>query len=218
MLKALRNIVIIVILFGVISAAIDYYLLKNYKKPIFCIVTYNEAKHTESYRGMFYQAKRITSNSNKEQIKESKFITYYLFLYPINIKINQDRSNKELSIIYKQAEECKNEPILYYKDKNNYIYTQCINEINIKQGSKEQVLKDYLKKESIDSIYNQLFFTGYKTTNYEIYTTDYSKKDLNLKIIKCTNTKENILYIVQNKFIELFEYCNINTHEVNSNN
>lgn len=217
MLKALKNIVIIVIMIGVITAIIDYKLLKDYKKPLFCIKTYNEIKHTETYRGLFYQAKRITNNSNKEEITDSKFITYYVLLYPINIKINQDNSNKESTIIYKKTDNCTNEPTLYYEDENTYIYTQCIDEINIKEANKETNLKEYLKEDKIENILNETFFTGYKKINYEKYTTDYSNENLNLNIIKCTNNEKNILYIMPKDVIELSEYCNITIKEPDNN-
>jgi hypothetical protein len=81
MLKTLRNILIVVILFGVSTAAIDYYRMSDGKKPIFNISSYDKVKHNQKYRGLFYQASRNTKVNSDEDLDESSNIKFFVLSF-----------------------------------------------------------------------------------------------------------------------------------------
>lgn len=194
MIKLLRNIVIIVIIFGVTTALIDYYKLKKYEKPVFALSSYNEVSKKEYYRGLFYQASRIVTINNKEPISNSKSLTYYVLTYPINIKINKEKTNELNSFEIKEENNCSNEKEEYYTDDDKEVYTYCLDKIEIIKDNKKEELKIYFKKNSINDFLSSILYVGTKNSNIEVYTSDNKTNDNNLKVIRCTpSDKEKII-------------------------
>ena len=57
-LKAIKNLLVIVIVLGFLTAGVDYARMNAGDAPIFNIKSYDQTTNIQTYRGLFYVAER----------------------------------------------------------------------------------------------------------------------------------------------------------------
>ncbi len=210
MLKVIRNILILITLLGLSTLIIDFKRLKDNKSPIFNITSYNEIKHIQNYRGLFYQASRKTKVSDKEPIKDSSEIYFYILTKKINIT-NKKNSIKEESMIVELENNisCNDNSILYYADLDIKIYTYCINKIDITMNNKKDSLLNFLKKDNnlINTLLDKISYTGLINSTTEIYKTVNLESESNFKVFKCNQEGINDVYITPKNANIQSDFC-----------
>ena len=200
-LKIIRNVIIIVFLFAVITAVLDYTRIISGLEPIFNISSYNSVTHIEKYRGLFYQASRKTKINNEEDLEDSFDINFYVLTIKIDVPNKSNEDNFEFYLKTSEVNECSESSKLYYADKDIKIYTYCIDSINVVElgQSKENTLLSYLKKDNkiIDDLIQNISFTGlYVDGSTEMYKTiDESFSNNGISLYKCNKPGINDIYI-----------------------
>lgn len=193
MIKLIRIIILLALLIGLTTAGIDYYLLINNHKPVFNIREYNEIKHIESFRGLFYQARRETHISDKEQINDSKNVRFIFILYKINIPINKIKSNKKSNINILKSNDCIENQSIYIDTDDYIIKLNCIDSIKVNNNQELNEIKN--SKTVINSIINKSLYLGSDET-IEKYQIKTDKNEI-YKLLKCKN--KNIYLITENE-------------------
>lgn len=211
-LNFLRNIIFIVILFGVASAYIDYTRMVDGSEPIFNISTYNKIKHVENYRGLFYQASRKTKINDQEALEDSSEIKYFILTKEIDIPNNYVEKKFNFSMKVEKQDSCDGTSTLYYADLNTKIYTYCFNNLNVldNDNKKEDTLLAFLKKDpsiSEDIIQNMNFTGMYYDNTIEIFKSTYEFSDDNFVIYKCSKPYINDLYMVPAGISVMDDFC-----------
>ena len=130
MLKLIRNLLIIVILFGICTAGIDYVRMTTGNVPLFNISSYKSKERIQSYRGLFYQGSRKYTVSPEEPLVDSSDITFTVLFWDINVPRSYKEIQEEFTIETKESNECSVSKLVY-ADLNIKIYTYCLDEINI---------------------------------------------------------------------------------------
>ena len=163
-LKVIRNIIILVFVFGVTTAFIDYTRMMGGDGPIFNISTYNKVKKIQSYRGLFYQASRVTKVNDQEALEDSSDIKFYVLTIPIDVPSSFKESKFEFSIKTTQNSNCNGVSTLYYADEDIKVYTYCLDSISVLEvgKDKEESLLTYLNKDNkvVEDIMDNMAFTG----------------------------------------------------------
>ena len=200
-LKFIRNIIIIIFLFGIITAFLDYKRTISGSEPIFNISTYNNLTHIEKYRGLFYQASRTTKINNEEDLDDSFDIKFYVLTIKIDVPSKFKEDKVEFSLKTNEVSKCSESSKLYYADKDIKVYTYCIDSINVVElgQSKENTLLSYLKKDNkiIDDLIQNISFTGlYVDGSTEMFKTfDDSFSNNGISLYKCNKPGINDIYI-----------------------
>ena len=211
-LKFLRNVIFIVILFGVSSAYIDYTRMIDGSEPIFNISTYNKTKHVEDYRGLFYQASRKIKVNDQEALEDSSDIKFFVLTKEINIPNNFVEKKFDFSMKVEEDDICGDTSILYYADLNTKIYTYCLSSLSIidSGNNTEDSFLSYLKKDSSisEDVIQNMNFTGmYFDNTIEIFKSPYEFSDENFVIYKCNKPYIEDLYIVPSGVSVMSDFC-----------
>ena len=212
-LKIIRNVIIIVFLFAVITAVLDYTRIISGLEPIFNISSYNSVTHIEKYRGLFYQASRKTKINNEEDLEDSFDINFYVLTIKIDVPNKSNVDNFEFYLKTSEVNECSESSKLYYADKDIKIYTYCIDSINVVESgqSKENTLLSYLKKDNkiIDDLIQNISFTGlYVDDSTEMFKTfDDSFSNNGISLYKCNNPNINDIYIGPKEINMQSDFC-----------
>ncbi len=169
--KFIKIVIVFVLVFGLLTAGIDFFRMKKGLVPVFNRIEYNMRTKIQTYKGLFYTATRKVLISPMEPLEESSKLHFKLFLFEMNIPSTWKEKKAASSLKVKPVVNCNEPSVLYYADKDIKVYTYCIDEIKIEKGKKEQDLLSYLKKDSsiLDDIFHQLSFGGVlsdSTTQY----------------------------------------------------
>ena len=200
-LKTIIKVIIIIFLYAIVSAVIDYSRIKDNKKPIFTTSQYDKQTRVQTYQGLLYSINRKIYSLPEEPIEDSKNITYSTLLFKEKIKIKKKELSKN-EIKYIQEESCT-ESKLIFADKTNKIYYYCINNLKL-ITPKETIDFDIKIKDNnkyLNKLINSIPFTGlYNDNKTEIY------RNNDLKVFKCQN---NNYYITtpNNDFQE--DFCTV---------
>lgn len=201
-IKRLRNILFIITFIGILTAVIDYCRLNVFEIPVFCLRTYSSKTKKESYRGLFYQASRITKVNNKEPLINSSNIEYTILTKKINVAQPKPQDNVEYSLKVSEEKNCNSTPYLLYADLNQKYYLYCINDIEILKDKEEKFL-DIISndKVAIQDILSNLDLYG-TISNGEILK--YKPKDKlfvnrDITIYQCNKENINDIYILSSK-------------------
>ena len=213
MLKTLRNILIIIFIFGVVTAGFDYYRMSNNSKPVFNISSYNKVKHIQYYRGLFYQASRNTKINDDEDLTDSSNIKFYILSMPIEIQTDFNNDNLEYTLRTTDTSMCDGISKLYYADKNIKIYTYCLDSIEVfeKGDDKGSKLYNYLEKDSsfYENILQSMSFTGLlsdqSTEVYKSFDEDFIKDGLH--VYRCNTTGISDVYIGSSSMTYHTDFC-----------
>lgn len=212
LLKCIRNIIFLVLVFGFITAFIDYTRMVGGSEPIFNISSYNSSKHVENYRGLFYQASRVTKINDKESLIDSNDIKFIVLTKQIDILNQSNDDSLEYTIKPVAGDVCDGVSKLYYADSNIKIYSYCFDSFKIveKGNDKEEDIKKYLKEDKYfyEDLIQKMAFTGlYLDGSTEIYKSvdDFSSEDILL--YKCNSSDIDDLYIVPKGVPFMDDFC-----------
>lgn len=200
-IKALRNTFVIIMIFGVITALIDYYRMINGYVPIYSRVNYNEKSRIETYRGLFYVAERKIKLDRKERLSSSDNLKYKFLIYELDIKKVYNLKKYDYIVLTQEQEKCDSKSKLLYADLNRKYYTYCIDSIKIKELSKEpKELLSYVEKndEIIKELESEMQYTGlYKDGTTQIYKSEKEvMSNHGLTMYICNKKNINDVYIV----------------------
>lgn len=211
-LKLIRNLLIIFILFGIATAFVDYSRMITGLEPIFNISTYNNIKHIEKYRGLFYQASRETKVNEREPLKDSSDIKYYVLTKEINISNNFSEVEFNYKMKFNKASSCEGLSSLYFADEKIKVYSYCFNDLSIidENTKKEDTFLSYLKKDStmIEDIIQNMNLTGLNSdSSIEVLKSDEELSDDRFIIYRCNKPDINDVYIVPNGIDVMDDFC-----------
>lgn len=211
-LKLIRNIIFLVIIFGAVTAFVDYTRMLSGSEPIFNISSYNSSKHVENYRGLFYQASRKTKVNNQESLMDSSEIKFFVLTKQIDVPSQFNEDKFEYIIKPVSSDGCDGASKLYYADTNIKIYSYCIDSFSVIENgtNKEDDLLKHLKEDkdfSEDLIQKMTFMGLYSDKTTEIYRSldDFSSMDI--AMYKCNTPGINDLYIVPKGTPFMADFC-----------
>ena len=192
LLNTIKDLLILTLLLGLVTAGIDYTRLINGEMPLFNIKSANKNTHIETFRGLFYIAERKYRTSTNEPLTDSTRIKYKFLTF--NIKV--PKQFKDVKTDYKiHTEEIKdcNKIESYYKKDDLEINTYCLKEIKVITDKEEELNKVLENNQKIiDIIVNKLGYMGYYKQTKILY---FKSRDNNsftnngLAIYMCNNKK-----------------------------
>ena len=71
-LKGIRNILIVILILGWVTAGYDYYRISRGDQPVFCIKSFDKKNKFESYRGLYYIVERTLKEKQEERFDLSR--------------------------------------------------------------------------------------------------------------------------------------------------
>lgn len=159
--KLIRNVILLVILFGFGTAGIDYYRMTKGFVPIFNRSYYYSQGRIQEYRGLFYKAERHITSSTRESLEDSKDIQFQLFQLKYKIPSTKKNDTIEYTLDVQKSEMCSGTSLLYYADLDVKVYTYCIDDIQIK-GKNQGTLSEKLSsdKDFLQDLYSRLSYQG----------------------------------------------------------
>ena len=113
MFKIIRNLLIIIIVFGILTALIDYVRMTTGNVPIFNISSYSSKERIQSYRGLFYQGSRKITVSPDEPLVDSSEITFTVLTFDINVPRNYKEVLDDFNIETLESSECGTSKLIY---------------------------------------------------------------------------------------------------------
>lgn len=200
-IKLIRNLLIIVVILGVLTAYIDYTRMTKGYTPLFNKEFYNEKTKIETYRGIFYIAERTIKLDKKESLSSSSNIKYKFLKYELDIKKVNNKKESDILVFTKEQNECDKNSKLIYADLNRKYYTYCLESIKIKENNnKSKDLLEYIKKddEIIKILESNMEYRGlYKDGTTQMFKTEIDNISNNGLAMYICNTKNiNDVYIV----------------------
>ena len=212
MLKAIKNVLIVIILLGFLTAGIDYVRMNSGEAPIFNISSYDQTSNIQTYRGLFYVAERKVKASIKEPLVDSRDMQYKILVFDLNVP-RKFNTKETFTVETKVTKNCHEQAKLYYADLKIKVYTYCLDSININDGSKTKDLSSYLKKDHkiIDDIDNNLDFTGiYKdktTLMFQNKKDDFTNNGLTM--YRCNEENINDIYFAPQDTAFMSDFCTL---------
>ena len=198
MLKKIRNILIVIVLFGVLTAGIDYIRMCAGKNPIFSISSYKSKERMQFYRGMFYQGSRNYTISPDEPLEDSKNVTFRILFWKIDVQKKHDEKKDEYTIETEESSECTTSKLIY-ADMHIKVYTYCLDDVSINTSGKKISLFDFLSTNpnSIEDIDYHMGYVGLYDDNKTIMlkSRDDGFTNNGLSMFRCNNTNVNDIYI-----------------------
>lgn len=158
----ITTILIIFILLGVISAGVDYFRMKSGSVPVFNLKNYDATTKIQTFRGIFYKAKRKITASENESLVDSSEIEFLILIFNLNVPKQFKEIDQPYNIEIKETASCHEKSKLYYADKDIKVYTYCLDSISIKKNNKSKELINYLKKDTdiLNDIDSKLTYLG----------------------------------------------------------
>ena len=206
MFKMIKKLLLLFILLGAITTAVDYVRIMAGETPIFSIKEYSTKTRKQTFKGPFYVAERTVSASTKEKFVDSKNIKLKILFYSVNVPKQFVEKQFEFSVETKNEETCSESKLLY-ADRAIKIYTYCLEEINIIDNNtkKKDTLLNYLYNDYtiIDDIDSKLIFKGTEKDNTQgstgtilKFTSDEDKFTNNgLVMYRCNKLYVNDVYV-----------------------
>lgn len=200
-IKAIRNVLIIVVILGIITAYIDYTRMTKGNTPLFNKESFNEKTKVETYRGLFYIAERTVKLDKRESLSSSSDIKYKFLKYDIDIKKTNDSKESEVLILTKVQDKCEEKSKLLYADLNRKYYTYCLDSIKIiEEKNKSKDILEYVKKddEIIKILESNMEYRGlYKDGTTQMYKSElYDISNNGLAMYICNTKNIDDVYLV----------------------
>ncbi len=196
-LNAIKNVLIIVLLLGFITAGVDYARMNSGDVPIFNISSYNQKSNIQTYRGLFYIAERKVKASISEPLVDSSNMQYKILVFDLNVP-RKFNTVETFTVETKVTENCHEDSKLYYADLKIKVYTYCLDSIKIENNGKSTDLDKTIKKNSgiIDDIDNKLALTGvYKDNKTLMFIDKENELSSNgLTMYRCNDNNINDVY------------------------
>ena len=160
-LNAIRNVLIIVLLLGFVTAGVDYARMNSGSVPIFNISSFDQKTDIQTFRGLFYIAERKIKASTNEPLVDSSNMKFKVLTFDLQVPrkfTNADTFKLET----RETADCHENSKLYYADMKIKVYTYCLDSIKIVDGKKTSELDQLVKKKIsiLDDIDNKLDLTG----------------------------------------------------------
>ena len=212
-IKAIRNVLIAVVIFGIVTAYIDYTRMTKGYTPLFNRQTYNEKTKIETYRGLFYIAERKVKLDKKESLSSSSDIKYKFLKYDLDIKKINNEKESDVLVFTKEQEKCDEKSKLIYADLDRKYYTYCLDSIKIKEkDSKSKDILEYIKKddEIIKILESNMEYHGlYKDGTTQMFKSEkYDISNNGLSMYICNTKNINDVYIVpRNTEMKPDDFC-----------
>lgn len=194
----ITKMLIIFVVFGFLTAAIDYFRMKSGENPLINIKKYNEKTKIQTFRGIFYKAERKVTSSDKESLTESSGIKFSILVFELAVPRQFKEIKSTYSINTKEIENCQEPAKLYYADKSIKVYTYCLEDIKLTKNNKEEVLEKYLKKSTtiIDELDAELSYLGLYSDRTTLMFKDTNNIAKNgLTMYRCNRPNINDVYI-----------------------
>ena len=210
LLKKIRDLLIMIVIFGALTATLDYSRMKSGLTPIFNISNYNENTKIQSYRGLFYQASRKVKVSTDESLVDSSEIEYTVLNRKISIPKQYKDQERDITIETSETENCTSPSILYYADSEIKVYTYCLDKINIKENNKTKALLSYLEKDNkiLKDIDYKLAYTGmYNDNSTLMYSDLYNLSNHGLTMYRCNKENINDIYFAPKDTAMQPDFC-----------
>ena len=209
-LTAIKNVLIIIILLGFLTAGVDYVRMNSGDVPIFNISSYNQTSNIETCRGLFYVDERKVKASTNEPLVDSTDMQYKILVFDLNVprKFNtEDTFTLETAV----TSNCQEKSKLYYADLKIKVYTYCLDSISIKDGNETRNLYSYLEENHkiIEDIDNKLAFTGVYKDNTTLMFEDRNDSFTNngLTMYRCNKTNIKDVYFAPDNTGFRSEFC-----------
>lgn len=211
-LKAIKNVLVIIIMLGFLSAGIDYVRMNSGDVPIFNISSYDQTSNIETFRGLFYIAQRKVKASVNEPLVDSSDMQYKILIFDLKVP-RKFNSADTFTLETKVIDNCHDRSALYFANTKIKVYTYCLESINITDGGKTKDLLSYLEKDHkiIDDIDNKLDFTGiYKdktTLMFQAKNDEFTNNGLTM--YRCNKEYINDVYLAPNDTPFMSEFCTL---------
>ena len=211
-LKAIKNVLVILIMLGFLSAGIDYVRMNSGDVPIFNISSYDQTSNIETFRGLFYIAQRKVKASVNEPLVDSSDMQYKILIFDLKVP-RKFNSTDTFTLETKVIDNCHDRSVLYFANTKIKVYTYCLESINITDGGKTKDLLSYLEKDHkiIDDIDNKLDFTGiYKdktTLMFQAKNDEFTNNGLTM--YRCNKEYINDVYLAPNDTPFMSEFCTL---------
>lgn len=211
-LKAIKNVLVIIIMLGFLSAGIDYVRMNSGDVPIFNISSYDQTSNIETFRGLFYIAQRKVKASVNEPLVDSSDMQYKILIFDLKVP-RKFNSTDTFTLETKVIDNCHDRSVLYFANTKIKVYTYCLESINITDGGKTKDLLSYLEKDHkiIDDIDNKLDFTGiYKdktTLMFQAKNDEFTNNGLTM--YRCNKEYINDVYLAPNDTPFMSEFCTL---------
>lgn len=199
MLKGIKNILILIVIFGIVTAGIDYVRITSGTTPTFNIRSFDQKTRIQKFRGLFYISTRKIKASEDESLEDSSNIKFQILVFDLSLAVNKKLEKKEYKLEVEKEEDCTNS-VLYYADKEIKVYTYCISKINLEEiGKGKKELIKYLEKDNkiIDEIDSNMLFLGIHNdkTTLKFKTENEEFSNMNLSMYRCNKQNINDVYI-----------------------
>ncbi|MBQ3298277.1 MAG: hypothetical protein IJG97_05765 [Bacilli bacterium] len=211
-LKAIKNVLVIIIMLGFLSAGVDYVRMNSGDVPIFNISSYDQTSNMETFRGLFYIAQRKVKASVNEPLVDSSDMQYKILIFDLKVP-RKFNSADTFTLETKVIDNCHDRSVLYFANTKIKVYTYCLESINITDGGKTKDLLSYLEKDHkiIDDIDNKLDFTGiYKdktTLMFQAKNDEFTNNGLTM--YRCNKEYINDVYLAPNDTPFMSEFCTL---------
>ena len=211
-LKAIKNVLVIIIMLGFLSAGVDYVRMNSGDVPIFNISSYDQTSNIETFRGLFYIAQRKIKASVNEPLVDSSDMQYKILIFDLKVP-RKFNSADTFTLETKVIDNCHDRSVLYFANTKIKVYTYCLESINITDGGKTKDLLSYLEKDHkiIDDIDNKLDFTGiYKdktTLMFQAKNDEFTNNGLTM--YRCNKEYINDVYLAPNDTPFMSEFCTL---------
>ncbi len=213
-MKVIKNfikmIIILVLVVGCVTAGVDYLRMKHGKVPVFNQTEYFSRKKIQTYKGLFYTAKRKVLVSTEEPLEESSKLHFKFLFLETDIPSTWVEKKADSSLKVIPVQNCSEGSILYYADKDVKVYTYCIDKIQIEKNHKSQDFLSYLKKDSsiLEDMKDQLSYGGIlsdSTTEYYTNMDHYYSDDV--IVYQCHRNLVEDVYIAPKDSVFQADFC-----------
>ena len=209
-LNAIKNVLIIIILIGFVTAGLDYTRMTSGELPIFNINSYDETTNIQTYRGMFYVAERKVKASINEPLVDSSHMKFKILTFDLDVP-RKFASEEKFTIETVSISNCQEPSKLYYADLNVKVYLYCLESIDIKDGGKTKSFETYLKKNTsiIDDIDTKLDYMGLYRDNTTLMIKEKNDDFTNegLTMYRCNKENINDVYFAPKDTPFISDFC-----------
>lgn len=209
-LNSIKELLIIILVAGILTAAFDYLQMISGNVPIFNKKSYDEKTKVQSFRGLFYKAERKITTSENESLVDSTEMKYAFLIFNITVPKQFKEVEKTYTISTKIKENCQEQSKLYYADKNIKVYTYCLDEINVSENGKTASLENHLRKETniLDEIDSKLAYFGlYQNQKALIFKDINDISNQGLTMFRCNQTNINDVYFAPKDTVFQEDFC-----------
>ena len=206
--KFINKVIILVLIFGFVTAGIDYFRMKNGEIPIFNQSQYNLKTSKQTFTGLFYKAERNVLVSPNESLNDSSNIQYKLFVFPLNVSVQKKKENTDFKIFGQGSLECSGLSKLYFANLDIKVYTYCLDDIFIKEKT-NKILLSYLEKDTsiLDTINNKFGYMGVYQNIMEFRSREDDSFDEGLVMYQCRGDNMNDIYFAPIGTLPQNDFC-----------